>query len=202
MTARVPAHEPFRDVELVYQVGDATGRIGAPAVALTAIYPTPCQVKVSPTQVELPAVGGSATIQASARDFGCDWTSSSDKRFLKIAARPSGVQTFAVTVTAPENVGSAPLATVEIGGQELTVQQSGTVRRVVTVSRSSPASQAATRRSTSSRPHNFEASVAFSARNSIPSTFVSQSAVNRTTFARCLFWRKRRKQAKPSMSGR
>ncbi|HTS17072.1 MAG TPA: hypothetical protein VMP11_05820 [Verrucomicrobiae bacterium] len=89
---------------------------------------TSCPVKVSPTNVTLPAKGGSKTVKVKvqAREADCDWTAVSNDPFIVITLGAGGTGNGIVHYAVSLNTNSTELTgTMTIAGQTVTVNQAG-----------------------------------------------------------------------------
>jgi hypothetical protein len=83
----------------------------------------PCSVGLSTDEVTVPAAGGDVTIGVTAPG-GCSWTAESDSEWIRITSGGTGVGSGQVRLSIADT-GSARTGRVVVGGQVVTVTQSG-----------------------------------------------------------------------------
>ncbi len=85
----------------------------------------PCSLFLSPSSRSINASGGSSNVEVAA-PVNCAWTASSNDSFITIGSGSSGTGTGFVTFSVAPNMSTASrTGTVTIGGQTLTVTQTG-----------------------------------------------------------------------------
>jgi hypothetical protein len=97
-----------------------------------------CAVSVSPGSFSLAGGGGAGTITVTAAT-PCSWTAASSASWLTITSGASGTTSGAVTFSAAVNTGPTRTATIVVGGQVVTVTQTGCTYALGTPAISLPA---------------------------------------------------------------
>ncbi|HSK72394.1 MAG TPA: BACON domain-containing carbohydrate-binding protein, partial [Pyrinomonadaceae bacterium] len=81
-----------------------------------------CGYSLSPTFLNIAAVGGNGNINVSGGD-GCGWTAVSNDEWITITGGGSGTGNGAVAFTVAANTGEARTGTITVAGQTFTVNQ-------------------------------------------------------------------------------
>ena len=99
------------------------------ATATPTITPTAtpsCAYSITPGSQGFGSAGGTGSISVSSQS-GCSWTATTSQSFVSISSGSNGISNGYVYYSVAPNTGStARSATITIGGQIFTVQQSGT----------------------------------------------------------------------------
>ena len=102
-----------------------SGSITAGGQTFTVSQGTGCSVSLSTDRLDVPASGGSGTVNVLA-GAGCGWTASSNtKDWLAITSGANGSGNGEVSFTAAANTGAARQGTLTIAGHTFTVSQAG-----------------------------------------------------------------------------
>ena len=94
---------------------------------LEFIYPVAgdCTYSLSPTSAQMPSVGGFAGVTITASS-GCSWTAVSGESWISITGSASGSGSGSILYTVASNQGATErVGTIAIGGQTVTITQSG-----------------------------------------------------------------------------
>jgi len=95
--------------------------------------PTSCSFSVTPSNVDVPASGGTATFTVTPTPIGCTWRASTSAGFLTITSGAEGKYSGTVTVSAAANSGAARSGALTIAGHTVTVTQPSTTSCVFSV---------------------------------------------------------------------
>lgn len=85
-----------------------------------------CTYSIAPPSQNVPALGGSGTVNVTTT-AGCAWTASSNAPWLTVTSGATGNGNGAVGFTAGANIAGARSGTLTIAGQTFTVNQDGAV---------------------------------------------------------------------------
>jgi hypothetical protein len=95
-----------------------------------------CLYNLSPTSQSISASGGPASTGISTQS-GCSWTAASNVSWLTIPSTSSGTGSGTVSYSVASNTATTPRSgTMTIGGRTFTVNQAGSVRYTLRVSKS------------------------------------------------------------------
>ena len=83
-----------------------------------------CTFSLDPTSLAVSAQGGQKAVTVT-NEQNCEWTATSNSAFISITGAASGVGTGLLSYVVQPNTGAARSGTLTIGGQTLTVNQSG-----------------------------------------------------------------------------
>lgn len=85
----------------------------------------PCSFTLAPTTQTIAAAGGTGGITITTT-AGCTWSATSNATWLTVTGSTTGTASGTVTFAVTANTGTGRSATITVGGQQATVQQSGT----------------------------------------------------------------------------
>ncbi len=81
-----------------------------------------CSIAIAPASQNLPAAGGTGTIDVQAQSV-CDWAAASNAPWLSVTSGSTGSGNGVVTFAAAANAGAARSGTISIANQTFTVSQ-------------------------------------------------------------------------------